>query len=392
MLDEISALTANVKQKAHDLGFDLVGVTTCDPPEHRDIFEAWLEAGFHGEMAWMATERAVKRRADPKGILSECQSILVLGMRHDYSLDDRVRDGYGRIASYAWGEDYHDVIPPLLKALVEFIEEQIGHRVPNRWYTDTGPVLERELAQRAGLGWVGKNSCLINPKEGSFFFLAEILLGIALKPDKPLAMDYCGSCTRCIDACPTKCIQPNRTIDAQRCISYLTIELRANIPDDLRSLLGDWVFGCDVCQQVCPWNEHARYAKINPAFKGDRNMPYLDLEKAIGFSTEEFNRTFKKSAVKRSKRRGLLRNIAVVMGNQKLPASIDGLANALQHESEVMVRCHAAWALGQIKSERAFKVLEEAYAHEHDEEVLRAIELALGNQQNDKEPSKNINE
>ena len=152
------------------------------------------------------------------------------------------------------------------------------------------------------------------------------------------------------------------------------------------------MFGCDVCQQVCPWNEHARYAKINPAFKGDRNMPYLDLEKAIGFSTEEFNRTFKKSAVKRSKRRGLLRNIAVVMGNQKLPASIDGLANALQHESEVMVRCHAAWALGQIKSERAFKVLKEAYAHEHDEEVLRAVELALGNQQNDKEPSKNINE
>ena len=160
----------------------------------------------------------------------------------------------GRVASYAWGEDYHNVLERKLVSLIHFVEEQVGHAIPNRYYTDTGPVLERDLAQRAGLGWIGKNTCLIHPEYGSYLFLAEILLGIDFEPDPTFKTDHCGTCTRCIDACPTECILPDRTINAQRCISYLTIENKAEITEELRPALGNWVFGCDVCQMVCPWN------------------------------------------------------------------------------------------------------------------------------------------
>ena len=178
-----------------------------------------------------------------------------------------------RVASYALGDDYHDIIPPRLKLIVEFIEEQLGHPVPNRYYTDTGPILERDLAQRAGLGWIGKNSMLINPKAGSTFFLAEILLGIELEPDEAIITDHCGTCTRCLTACPTQCILPNRTLDARRCISYLTIELKDDIPEELRPLMKDWIFGCDICQQVCPWNQFSSQA--DSAFEPKIPLPVL---------------------------------------------------------------------------------------------------------------------
>ena len=179
-------------------------------------------------MGYLADERSRLRRADPKLILPECKSILMLAVPYDSPLPMgegpgvRAR-GEGRIASYALGEDYHDVLPQRLQAIVAFIEEQLGHPVPNRWYTDTGPILERDLAQRAGLGWIGKNTCLINPRAGSYFLLAEILLGVEIEPDSPFVTDHCGTCTRCLDACPTHCILPDRTLDARRCISYLTI-------------------------------------------------------------------------------------------------------------------------------------------------------------------------
>ena len=205
-------------------------------------------------MGWMGTGRNRQRRANPKLILPECQSILMLGIAYSPAPQPPISRGDGQVASYAWGDDYHDVLPERLQAIVTFIEAQVGHSVPNRWYTDTGPILEREIAQRAGLGWIGKNTCLINPNSGSYFLLAEIFLGIELPPDDPITSDHCGTCTRCIEACPTNCILPNRTIDANRCISYLTIEEKGPIPVDLRPQMGNWVFGCDVCQQVCPWN------------------------------------------------------------------------------------------------------------------------------------------
>jgi len=200
----LSNLKHAIRQKARQLGFTLAGVTSSASPIHFSLFEAWLDADMHGTMKYLAEERSRARRADPKQILPECKSILSLGIPY-------TPVGNRQIASYALGDDYHHILPRKLRSIVDFIGEEFGHSVPNRYYTDTGPVLERELAQRAGLGWIGKNTCLINPKMGSTFLLAEILLGIELEPDEPFYKDHCGTCTRCIDACPTKCILPDRT-------------------------------------------------------------------------------------------------------------------------------------------------------------------------------------
>ncbi len=225
-----------IERKARQLGFELFGVTTPDPPQHYRIFENWLAAGRHAEMAYLAGERSRLRRGNPRLILPECQSILVLGICYSgpgHAYDDQnkgERALWGRTAAYAWGEDYHDVIPDRLTQLVAVIEVLVGRPVAHRIYTDTGPLLERELAQRAGLGWIGKNTCLIHPQKGSFFLLAEVLLDLVLEADQPFNAEHCGNCTRCLDACPTGCILPDRTIDAGRCISYLTIELKDSIP------------------------------------------------------------------------------------------------------------------------------------------------------------------
>jgi epoxyqueuosine reductase len=260
--------------------------------------------------------------------------------------------------------------------LVDFIENRIGSAVPNRWYTDTGPILERDLAQQAGLGWVGKNTCLINPQQGSFFLLAEVFLGIKLEPGIPFSSDRCGTCTRCIEACPTDCIQADRTIDASRCVSYLTIELKGAIARDLRSQLGDWVFGCDICQQVCPWNQ--RLAQQDRSDRRDIafEQPYLIPELAL--TPQEFNRRFKDSPVKRAKRRGYLRNIAVALGNSGSASAIPQLIKSLNEDIEPLVRGHAAWALGRINGEQARKSLVEASLEEKDPYVLEEIRFALG--------------
>ena len=203
-------LTDAVKAEARRLGFSLVGVTTPDPPEHYAVFERWLQAGRHGEMGYLASERSRQRRFDPRQILPECCSILVLGVGYppspflDGSLDEPASPPHGRVASYAWGADYHEVLPARLQELVDFIESLVGYPVPHRYYTDSGPLLERDLAQRAGLGWIGKNTCLIHPRLGSYFFLAEILLGVDMQPDPPFASDHCGTCMRCLEACPTR--------------------------------------------------------------------------------------------------------------------------------------------------------------------------------------------
>lgn len=294
-------------------------------------------------MDYLAKEKSLVRRSDPKQILSECKSILVLAI--PYSSPSEKISGDKKIAAYALGDDYHDIIPPRLKLIVEFIEEQVGHPIPNRYYTDTGPILERDLAQRAGLGWIGKNSMLINPKAGSYFLLAEILLGIELESDQPFATDHCGTCTRCIDACPTQCILPNRTIDARSCISYLTIELKDDIPLALRSSMQDWIFGCDICQQVCPWNRFSPEA--DPAFEPKIPLPVLTSDLLL--TSVEFNQRFKKSPIKRAKRRGYLRNIAVAIGNNGNKNDIPILEQAMEAaRDEPLIREHAKWAIEKI--------------------------------------------
>ena len=338
-----------IQNEARRLGFILAGVTTPEPPPHVTVFEDWLQQGRHASMDYLAEERARLRRADPRLILPECKSILVLATPYDAPLQE-LEEGQGmrgKIAAYAWGNDYHLVLPERLQALAKFIEQQVGHPVANRWYTDTGPILERDLAQRAGLGWIGKNTCLINPRLGSHFLLAEIFLDLELEPDPPFVTDQCGTCTRCIEACPTDCILDDRTIDAGHCISYLTIELKDDIPTELRPLMDDWVFGCDVCQMVCPWNRFAA-PQGDPAFHPHENVQQPNLIQELELLPEDFNRKFKDSPVKRAKRRGYLRNVAVALGNKGSAQDIPALEKAVQ-DHEPMVREHAAWAIQQIE-------------------------------------------
>jgi len=347
------SLESAIKDQARRLGFTLAGVTTPESPAHLSTFERWLEAGRHGEMRYLADKRARARRTDLRLILPECKSILVLAAPY---ADPKAAEASeepdlgpsGRVAAYAWGDDYHNVFIPKLKELVTYIENKVGHPVPNRYYTDTGPILERDLAQRAGLGWIGKNTCLINPKYGSYFLLAEILLGLELEPDPPFTSDHCGTCTRCIEACPTDCILPDRTIDARRCISYLTIELKDDIPEELRHLLGNWVFGCDVCQMVCPWNRFASKSG-DEAFAPRSDIPHPNLIRELELTPEAFNRKFKNSPVKRAKRRGYLRNVAVAAGNSGDKSTIPALKKAGK-EAEPLVQKHVDWALKKIRA------------------------------------------
>ncbi len=338
-------LKEKIKAKAHQLGFFLAGVTTPEPPPHYSTFENWLAQGHHGTMNYLAEERSRTRRRDPPAIRPECKSILVLAT--PYNPPSRGEGPgvrvVGQVAAYAWGDDYHDILSARMQELVQFIEEQAGGPVKNRWYADTGPLLERDLAQRAGIGWIGKNTCLIHPEHGSYFLLSEILLDLALEPDPPFVTDHCGTCRRCIEACPTDCILPNRTLDASRCISYLTIELKEDIPPELREKMGNWVFGCDICQMVCPWNRFA--GEGDSAFRNENPLPLLTEEPTI--SIREFNQRFKRSPVKRAKRRGYLRNVAVALGNTGDSRALPVLQNALSDE-EPLVREHAKWAIEQI--------------------------------------------
>jgi len=338
-----SNLKQTIKDKASQLGFLLAGVTTPEPPPHYSTFENWLAQGHHGTMDYLANDRSRTRRANPREILPECKSILVLATAYPSPSGRGQGESETRIASYARGADYHDIIPARMKELVQFIEDQFGGPIKNRYYTDTGPILERDLAQRAGIGWIGKNTCLINPKQGSYLLLSEIFLDLALEPDPPFVTDHCGTCTRCITACPTDCILPNRTLDATRCISYLTIELKDDIPVDLREKIGDWVFGCDICQTVCPWNRFA--PEGDPAFN-DIHSPH-SLTEELTLTPQAFNGRFKRTPIQRAKRCGYLRNVAVALGNTGDMHDLPVLQNALNDE-EPMIREHAQWAINKI--------------------------------------------
>jgi epoxyqueuosine reductase len=339
----LNELKQAIKEKSRQLGFTLAGVTSSEPPANYNIFEQWLGQGMHGTMNYLSEEKNHLRRSDPKRILPECKSILILAIPYSPLKPD---DQAFQIASYALGDDYHDIIPQKLREIVSFIETQLGHAIPNRYYTDTGPVLERELAQRAGLGWIGKNSMLINPHAGSTFFLAEILLGIELEPDDPFPTDHCGTCTRCITACPTQCILPDRTLDARRCISYLTIENKDEIPTELRPNIQNWVFGCDICQQVCPWNRFSSPA--DPAFETKIPLPVLSSDLLL--TSVEFNQRFKRSPIKRAKRRGYLRNLAVTVGNRRDKKDAAVLKQTAEIE-EPLIKEHVDWAIRKMENE-----------------------------------------
>lgn len=373
-----SELKAKIKREANRLGFDLVGVTTADPPDHLEVYRDWINASRHGEMGYLASPRNLERRADPKAILPECRSILVLAMNYlPKAQQPDLADPSYKVARYAQGDDYHEVIPARLEKLVEKIEGWYGGPFAYRLYTDTGPLLEREFAQRAGLGWIGKNTCLINPQKGSYYFLAEILLGLDLPPDDPITTDHCGSCTRCLEACPTSCILEDRTIDARHCISYLTIELRGAIPADLRADLDGWLFGCDICQQVCPWNQRFAQPSQEAAFQARPNLVDLQASDFMTLTEPEYRKSFSGSPLKRAKRAGLARNAAAAAGGRQDSTSLPSLRSALLNDPNENVRQHAAWALGQFDQAGATRALQEALEKEREDSVRQEIKTAL---------------
>ena len=351
----VSTLTETLKARAAELGFDAVGITAVAPSAHEAFYRDWIKAGRHGEMEYLAREDAVHRRANPAAAWPQLRSAIVVALNY-YSEDADADAGNGIIARYARGRDYHKVIKAKLLQLLGWLEQEIGRELPAaRAYVDTGPVLERELAQRAGLGWFGRNTMLIDPRRGSYFFLGALLVEVDLEYDSPFTEDRCGSCQACVSACPTGALLGRDEsgaprIDATRCISYLTIEHRGSIPLELRPLIGNRIFGCDICQEVCPWNsgkfvQLSRERDFGPrAHVSGRRL--IDLMSMIETEWDEFSRG---SAIRRAKRSGFLRNVAVALGNTGDPGALPVLTNALA-DAEPLVREHAAWAIDRIKA------------------------------------------
>lgn len=335
---------AGIKAQALGLGFDLVGITRTGPADTAGHFDEWLVQGRAGTMSYLAKNADARR--DSRLPLAGGVSAIVVALNYGGT------EPTGPVARYARGDDYHVVMWKKLGELHGWIDDYLGRAVRARAFVDTGPLLERDLARRAGLGWFGKNTNLLNPKLGSFFFLGALLVDLELQPDAPFEADRCGSCTRCLDACPTKAFTEPRVLDATRCISYLTIELREAIPVDLREAMGDLIYGCDICQDVCPWN--VRFAndlreeafRPRPMFAGqDARAIALRL---LSMDDEAYRAAFKGSPMKRAKRRGLARNAAVVLGNIGDSRDAEALRRAMG-DPEPTVREHAAWALDRLK-------------------------------------------
>jgi epoxyqueuosine reductase len=308
---EALSLEQLIKAQACGLGFDLVGITSLGPMETAGAFDAWVARGYAGDMDYLA--RGAEKRRDSRLPVPGTTSAIVVG------LDYGGRAPSGPIARYARGDDYHDVMRGKLEELHDWLESELGSPFKGKPYVDTGPILERDLARRAGLGWFGKNTNLVNPRIGSFFFIGALLVDLDLVPDAPFEADRCGTCTRCLDACPTTAFVERRMLDATRCISYLTIELKGAIPEDLRPAVGTHIYGCDVCQDVCPYNVKFAQELREPAFAareqlGERDARALARE-LLAMDDEAFRSAFRNSPMKRAKRRGLARNAAVVLGN-----------------------------------------------------------------------------
>jgi len=339
-------LESSLKARAYGLGFDLAGIARLGPAETADAFEAWVDAGYAGEMHYLA--RGAEKRRDSRRPVEGATSAIVVAM--DYG----GREPAGPVARYARGDDYHDVMVERLRELHRWIEGEVGRPIRGKGYVDTGPLLERDLARRAGLGWFGKNTNLVNPRLGSFFFLGALLVELDLTPDAPFEADRCGSCTRCLDACPTGAFVAPRTLDATRCVSYLTIEQKGAIPEELRPLVGDLLYGCDVCQDVCPYN--VKFAQALPddspyaprAALGSKDVRTLARD-LLGMTQQTFSAAFKGSPMKRAKLRGLKRNAAVVLGNVGTTDDVGPLGRVRDEEPDEMVREHAAWALSRLE-------------------------------------------
>jgi epoxyqueuosine reductase len=352
---DASELGERVRAAARELGFDAVGIAPAEPPPHADFLGEWLARGYAGEMAWLA--RRAGERADPRRVLPGARSIVAVAVVYDEpgreknAVEQEPGGARGRVARYAGGADYHDVLGQRLRALARAVEA-LAPRTRTRSYVDTGPVLERPVAARAGLGWIGKNTLLIHPRLGSYLFLGVVLTDLALASDAP-EPDHCGSCRACLDACPTDAFPAPYVLDATRCLSYTTIELRGPIPEPLRAPQGDWVFGCDVCQEVCPWNTRARRSVPEDRAGLRGALATRDAWRAPALATlleqdaDAWAGAARGTALRRAKRRGWLRNALVAAGNSGDAALAPALRRHAAGDDPLLAE-HAHWALARL--------------------------------------------
>ncbi len=335
----------SIKKRALELGFDDCRFTTALPPDHAAQFQKWLASGAHGQMGYL--ERNAHKRVDPSQILNGAKSIITLLVSYarNRAADSKTSNITGQIARYARFEDYHEIMGPRLEMLSDFVSSLGGEGARSLWYVDTGPILERDLAQRAGLGFTGKHTNLISRKFGNWIFLSEIITTVELEPDAP-EKNRCGSCRSCIDACPTAAITAPFQLDARRCISYLTIELKGSIPEEFRQAIGNRIYGCDDCLAACPWNRFAQEgAMMRPHFREDLAAP--GLIELLGLDEAGFKKRFAGTPMLRTKRRGLLRNVCVALGNSRDPRALPALEKAAT-DPEPLIAEHAQWAIAQI--------------------------------------------
>ena len=395
-----------LKEKIHEYakeycGFDIVGFSNVQPSSHETTVRNWVKEGYHAGMSWY--ERSLDKRVNPEKVFDTAKTIIMVGVNYypfDYSEDVLNDPSRGIIASYAVYDDYHEILLPKLVQLKDFIEKEVGRSLEYKAYVDTGPILEREIAARAGLGLQGRNTTLINFEYGSWVLLAELIIDVELDDESVIASEPgergnlvlhpskkeeiassqsllamtdkksgCFSCTRCIDICPTKAIIKPGVIDSNKCISYLTIEHKGIIPLEFRKLMKNRIYGCDICQEVCPWNKSRQKISQNKDFKARQDLFAPKLLDLFPMTQEQFSARFKKSPIKRAKREGFLRNVLVAMGNWADPSLVKTLEIGLQDKSPV-IRAHAVWALQQVDSQESKKMLTRHRPSEMDDEVL----------------------
>lgn len=369
------ALTAEFKRRAAAEGFDRVAIAAATRLERDgDTLARWLDAGRHAQMSWL--ERTPEKRADPRLLLPGCRSVAMLAMNYwpgeAATMDPSA--GRGRVALYAQGRDYHKVLGRRLKRLAAWLAEASG--ADARTFVDTGPVLERAWAERAGLGWIGKNANLLTRDMGSWLLLGEVLSVAHLVADEGPHAEFCGSCTACLDACPTQAIVEPGVVDSNRCISYWTIEHRGPLPSERRQEIGDWIFGCDVCQDVCPWNKSFSRPQAADPFERREDLRGLDPEEILGLDEAAFRARFSGTALMRARWQGMRRNACAVLGNRGHAAALPALARALGDDDPV-VRSHAAWAVARIGGPTALGLLLEAQEREGAAEVAEEIERGI---------------
>lgn len=347
----LMTLTEQLKAKAQELGFSFVGVVSAEPSPYLAAYMRWISAEMHGKMGYLARPDRLIRREDLTIILPNVRSLVCVGLDYfSQQLPSAIANdpSRGRISNYAWGVDYHDVMTPRLKQLAAWLRDVSGNSVQSKVYVDTGAILERSHAESAGLGFAGKNTMLIHPHRGSYFFLGELLTTLPLDPDTPRQMPGCGSCTRCLTACPTDAFPTPYTLDARRCISYLTIELKDAIPVELRPLIGNWIYGCDICQDVCPWNRFAPQTQEETFRIANLDTAAPKLQELLALDEPAFKQRFANSPILRIKWPRFMRNVCVAAGNWGSPAAVPALKKRL-HTASPLVRDHATWALSQIK-------------------------------------------